>query len=481
MSLRRQAASGVAWTAISTIATTVLQFGQLAILARLLNPGDFGLMAMVMVVVGFANAFTDMGISNAIVHRQDISRLQLSSLYWLNVFAGLVVAVFVIALSPMVAGFYQESRLIGLMGWAALIFVIIPIGQQFQMLLQKELHFQRLAQIEIISAIAGFGVSIIAAWYTQDVLALIWGQLATAAVRSVLLAAIGWKTWQPSLQFRWKEVQGFLSFGLYQMGERSINYFSWNMDKLLIGRILGSAPLGFYNVAYQLMVRPFMVINPIITKVAFPVFSSVQHDNERLRRGILKMTQVIAFTNLPIYAGLFAVADPLMALLLGQGWEPAIAVFRVLVWLGALYSLSNPIGSLLLAKGRADIGFWFNVAALLIYAIAILAGSQWGIVGIAVALLIANLALLLPADIWVRWYLIRLSPLDYLAAILPFALLSLAMMMGILLVDHWLPPDLKFLRLLSATMTGGVLYLGGVWMMQRAFLQELFMILKNRK
>jgi lipopolysaccharide exporter len=479
MSTKQQTASGVFWTSISTFAIAIIQFLQLALLARLLEPNDFGLMAMAMVVIGFANAFADMGISNAIIHHQTVSRNQLSSLYWLNILAGIGVCLLVISLSPAIAQFYNEPRLTRLMLWAALIFLITPLGQQFQVLFQKNLKFRILAGSDVIAVILGFIVSVLAALHGQGVLALIWGQLTTAACRSGLLMCLGWTTWRPSIHFNLRDLEGFVSFGIYQMAERSINYFAWNMDKLLIGRLLGTTSLGVYNVAYQLMIRPFMVLNPILTRVAFPVFASIQNDDRRLSRGYIKLSQIIAFANFPVYFCMFALAQPLILLLLGPQWQPAIPVFQVLVWLGALYSLGNPLGSLLLAKGRADLGFWINLSGLVVYAIAILVGSQWGIIGVTWALLLSNTLVLIPIDFWLRWFLVKMRPDDYIIRIAPFVLLSTVLMLGMIKAYPVLPGVL-WLKLIFCIIFGGVFYLGSIGLFQRQFVLELISIARSK-
>lgn len=479
MSLKKSVVSGVVWTAIATVVTTIIQFLQLAVLARVLQPNDFGLMAMVMVVIGFASAFADMGISNAIIHHQTANQTQLSSLYWLNIFAGSGVCLTVVILAPIISQLYHEPRLTHLMFWAALIFLITPLGQQFQILFQKALNFRILAGSDVIASILGFVISVFAALHGQGVFALIWGQLTTAACRSALLMSLGWSAWRPSIYLNLKDLEGFVSFGLYQMGERSINYFAWNMDKLLIGGLLGATPLGIYNVAYQLMVRPFMVLNPILTRVAFPVFASIQNDDRRLSRGYIKLSQLIAFANFPIYFCMFALAQPLILLLLGPQWQPAIAVFQILVWLGALYSLGNPIGSLLLAKGRADLGFWMNVGGLTVYAIAILVGSQWGIMGVTWGLLLSNALILIPIDFWIRWILVKMRPDDYMICIAPFVLLSTALMLGLMMVYPVLPGVL-WLKLVFSVVFGGIFYLGSTWLFQRQFVLELISVARAK-
>ena len=418
-----QAASGVKWMGLSAAVKVSLQFLQLAVLARLLTPSDFGLMAMVMVVTGFAQSFADMGISNAIIHRQDATREQLSSLYWLNIFAGILVFLLIVASMPLIVNIYNEQRLYSLLFWASLIFLIIPFGQQFQILLQKELQFNRLANVEITATAIGSAVAIVSAIKGQGVFSLVWGQLSLASAKTLLLMGSGWNKWRPDLRLRREDLKGYVRFGLFQMGERSVNYFSGQLDKLLIGALLGAQALGYYYVAYQLILRPFQLFNPILSRVAFPIFAKIQTDNKRLCEGYLELTSIIAMVLMPVYLGLIVLAEPLLTFLLGSGWDTSVSLLKVLAILGLLYSLGNPLGSLLLAKGRAEIGFYLNVLVMFLCAGAVWLGSSMGLMGIAWALVIVTAAMS-PIDIWIRWRFVGMRPLAYIGAISPFLLFT---------------------------------------------------------
>lgn len=481
MSLKTQAVSGIKWTSVSAVAVSVLQILQLTVLTRILSPHDFGLVAIVMVVIGFAQVFVDMGISNAIIYRQDTTHEQLSSLYWLNVIAGVGVFGLMVGLIPLLAGFYSEPRLRGLIFWAALSFIIMPFAQQFQILLQKELLFNRLAKVEIIGTVLGTSVAIMAAVLKQGAYSLVWGWLTNAIVRSMLLMGLGWREWRPGFHFARTDLKGYASFGLYQMGERGVNYFSWNLDKLLIGRLLGATALGYYSVAYQLMLRPMSLLNPMVTKVVFPLLSKIQHDNTRLNRGYLQMTEIISFMSMPVYLGMLATARPLMHLLLGKGWDPSVTVFQILVFLGILYSLGNPIGSLLLAKGRADIGFWMNVYSLGIIVVAIWTGSHWGINGVAWALLLSTMLALLPVDFWVRWYLTRMRPAEFVKSFAPFLGISVFMAIIVVGVASLIRIENDIVALGALALIGGGLYAVSVLLIKRPFVKEVVaMVLRGK-
>jgi len=365
---------------------TVLQFVTLAVLAHLLSPSDFGLMGMIMVVIGFAQTFADMGISNAIIHRQDATRNQLSSLYWLNIIAGIMVFFVVCASAPLIVRFYHEPRLHNLLYLTAVIFLITPFGQQFQILLQKKLRFNGLAKIEIATSIVNSVVTIGLAFSGFGVYALIWGQLASTSIRVLLLFSTGWKNWRPSFHFSKGDLKGYLSFGLYQMGEKTISYLNSNFDYLLIGSMLGAKPLGYYTLAYNLIIRPSSLINPVITKVAFPVFSRMQNETDRLKRGYLKVLQLLSTVNFPMMAGLAVVVPIAVPMIFGDQWLPSIILIQILTIVGLLRSIGNPVGSLLLSKGRADLGFKWNLALAITQIPGLYLGAKLGgTVGVAIA------------------------------------------------------------------------------------------------
>ncbi len=469
-----KAATGSKWTGASSIYMVVVQLLLLAILARILEPSDFGLMAIVMVIVGFAQAFSDVGISNAIIHRQDTTAEQLSSLYWLNIIVGCIVFYLVLSTSSLVASFYSETRLEKLMFWTAFVFLITPFGQQFQVLLQKELRFKTLATIEIIAVTFGAIVSIIAAVNSLGVFSLVLGQLASSTVKSFLFARVGWYSWRPVLRFRKDDLKGYIGFGLFQMGERSIGYLGKQLDKIVIGIMLGPQALGYYSIAHQLMLRPFQAFNPIITRIIFPVFSKFQSDNQRLRRNYLEVIRVIALVLMPVYIGLIVLAELLLTLLLGQGWDASISVFRILAILGMFYSLGDPIGSLLLAKGRADISFYMNVMVIFLYGASVWLGSSMGLNGIAWALVIVTTVVFFPMGFWIRWRLIGMRPLEYLKSFLPFLVLSCIAGVVVLFVSTFTKLSAPAVELMVLLVIGAGTYLVMLVFFQRKLLRRLF-------
>jgi len=243
-----------------------------------------------------------------------------------------------------------------------------------------------------MAAFAGLGV-----W------ALIYSFIATMLVKTLLLMRIGYVKYRPLLHFRVSDIRGYAGFGLFQLGERSVNYISERLDQILIGPLLGATALGYYNFAFNLTARPVSRINPMLTRVAFPVFSKVQDDGPRLQKGYLTLVSFLTTINAPLLVGLAASAPVAVPLIFGNKWSPAVVLIQILSFASLSRSIGNPIGSLQLAKGRADLGFWWNLLLLIASAPTVYVGAHYGPIGVAIGLLLLQIALQIPSYL----YLIR--------------------------------------------------------------------------
>lgn len=394
MSLRKKTVGGVKWTSVSAIFSAVVQLLQIAVLTRFLDKGDFGLMAMAVFVIGISGVFIDMGVSNAIIYKQRVNKYQLSTLFWLNVLLGVLIYLIVFIFSPLIASFYDSPELKGVINWTSVSFLILPWGQQFGALLKKDFRFKSLAIRDIAAKGISFIVAVVLAYLGFGVYALVYANLASAFISALLLVYIGMKDYRPKLVFSLRSIKdkGFFSFGLFQMGEKLIQYFNKNFDTLIIGKILGMEALGLYEIAKNLAFRPYLIINPIITKVAFPAFAKVQHDLSRLKRAYLKVINVLSNINAPLHIAMIMLADPLIQVVFGEEWKDAVPIFQWLT-IGALCSsIGNPVGALQLATGRADWGFYWNLGRFFIVPLTIWIGAQFSIVGVAVALAIFRIS-----------------------------------------------------------------------------------------
>lgn len=482
MSLKMKALNGMKWNGISTVFITIIQFIQMIILARFLSPVEFGLMGMIVVVTGFAQAFVDAGMSNAIIQRQKIDDKELSSLYWLNIFVGLLIFGLILLIRPMIIAFYSEPGLNTPLLWVAFNFLIIPIGQQFQAIFQKELEFNKLASIEMISTTFGVTLSIMCALNNFGVLALVFGQLATSFVKSIILVFLGIKKWRPKLVFKWAHIKGFMSFGLFQMGEKIVNYFSSNIDYLLIGRYLGAEALGVYTLAYQLVIMPLMKINPVITKVAFPVFSKIQQNVELVQKGYLQVTKLLVFLTFPLLIGLGITAKFVIPLFYGGAWGESILILQLLIPLGLLKVIGNPSGSIFLAKGRADIGFKWNtftsITNLLVFYVII----QHGLVLIT----IVHVFLVLIYFVFLQWLVnsqIKLTWKQYFGSISIPVIASINMLILLVLINNFVLEFLiekELIILILNVLLGMFIYIFSIYKLDKLYIKDFIKLVLRK-
>ncbi len=399
MSLKQKAFGAAKWTSFSAVATSLMQLLQIVVLSRFIDKADFGLMAVALFVIGLSQIFMDMGISNAIIHNQKVTNTQINTLFWLNIFAGIAIYVILYISTPFIADFYKSPELVGIIRWTSATYLIVPFGQQFETLLVKELNFKSLSIRDVIGKTSGFLASVLLAFLHYGIYALVYANLIQAIVSTLLLIVYGLRIFRPKLEFDWHSLksEGFFSFGLFQMGEKTVNYFNSQFDTLLIGKLLGMEALGIYNIAKTLAFKPYQIINPIVTKVAFPVLAKMQDDIGKLRRAYVQILRMLTYANAPIYAAMILLAKPLIILFFGEAWVESIPFLKILAITALCNSIGNPVGALLLARGRADWGFYWNLGMLLFMPLCIWLGSSWGLIGVAWGLTLFKIAVMLPA------------------------------------------------------------------------------------
>ncbi|ALB67386.1 Lipopolysaccharide biosynthesis protein WzxC [Cronobacter dublinensis 1210] len=378
MSLRDKTISGAKWSAISTVIIISLGLVQMTILARLMDGHQFGLLTISLVIIALADTLSDFGIANSIIQRKTISHLELTTLYWLNVGLGIVVCAVVFLLSDLIAAVLHNPDLAPLIKTLAFAFVVIPHGQQFRALMQKELEFNKIGSIETFSVLAGFTFTVVSAQYWPVAMTAILGYLVNTAVRTLLFGFFGRKIYRPGLHFSLASVSSNLKFGAWLTADSLVNYINTNLSTLVLARILGAAVAGGYNLAYNVAVVPPMKLNPIITRVLFPAFAKIQDDTEKLRVNFYKLLSVVGIINFPALLGLMVVSNNFVPLVFGEKWVSIVPILQLLCVVGLLRSIGNPIGSLLMAKARVDISFKFNVFKTFLFIPAIVAGGHFG-------------------------------------------------------------------------------------------------------
>jgi len=475
--LREAAFSGVRWTGLSAVVLTALQAVQFLVLVRLLSPGDFGVYAILMIPVSLALIFADGGMSIAILQRKHVSREHLSSLYWLNVVVGVLLFVLIVLLSPLVAALSHRPEILYLMPLAGLSLVILPVGIQFQVQLQRELGFSKVTSFEVSSAFVGSVVSISLAFALGGPLALVVGQVAGAAARSVLFAWHGWHTRPPMLRFRFEDVRSYLSFSLYQVGERLVEALAGRLDQLVLGIVLGINAVGYYNVSSNLILTPMTKVTAVLSRVLIPLLARLQDEPARQAKAFLSALDCFLIVASPLLFGFAAVASTLVPVALGPEWSPGIDVVRIIAVVVVVRFISNITGLLLLACGRAKWTFVWTTASLAVELPAVWFGAAvGGLSGAALGLLITELAIF-AVNIAVLRRLSLFSIGGYLD-MLARPLLLAAVMAGVVYwFDATANPEHQVPMLLASIALGAGIFGAGSVFFLRGALMDLFDVL----
>jgi len=462
---RRHIIPATRWAAVAQAAR---QFGQIVtalVLARLVSPTDFGLMTMALVVAGFVAVMRDFGVGAAVVQADELTEDLASTQFWMALLFGLVAAVILLIVAPVAAAFYGEPQVTEVLRAISVTFVIAAAAVVHQARLERHLRFRAVAGAEVAAFLIGLGVAVLVAFSGGGVWSFVAQAIVAAAVTTVLLwAASGWRPrlamTRSSARFGWR-------FGAPLTAFNAINYVARNADYAVIGRALGPTSLGYYTVAYRLMLFPLQAIVGVVNRVMFPALASLRAEPERLRATYVRSLGGAVFLAFPIAIGIGATADRLVPVLLGPGWEPAVDVVRILSIVACLQSIGATVGPIYLARGRTGLLLAWGAVVATIVIISFIVGVRGGIVGVATAYVIAQAITVYPS-LAIPFDLIGLRVRDVLPTIVrPFVVAVLAGGLAVV-VGQVSPTSWPNIVVLSGQLLAVVsAYLIGSWWLNR--------------
>jgi PST family polysaccharide transporter len=389
MSLRQKTITGLAWSSVSQGVKVLSQFIITVILARLLLPNDFGLLAMATVFMNFAMIFSEMGISSALVQKQDTHDRHYHSAFWLNLITGFCLTLIFIAVSPLIAMFYKRPELQSILMVLAINFFISSFVIVQQTILTKEMEFKKLAVRDILAVVISGVIGIFFACSGFGVWSLVYQSIAFTTINSLFLWTVS--SWRPKFVFATQDIKDIFRFSANLTVFQIANYFSRNIDQLLIGKFLGAQMLGYYSLAYKIMLYPLQNISVIVGKVMFPALSKIQGNLVKVREIYAQMIESVALVTFPLMAVIFATAPEFVRVIWGEKWIPMIPLIRILSVCGMLQSIHTTCGGLLLSQGKSGLQLRLGVWSAILNTIAISIGMRWGIYGVAACYMIIQL------------------------------------------------------------------------------------------
>lgn len=370
----------------------LLQFLGVVTLARLLTPHDYGLLAIVVVLVGVGEIFRDFGLSSAAVRAPELSRAQSSNLFWINSLIGVLLGALLFAAAGPLATAFGQEEVQGIARAMAAVFLLNGATTQLRALLVRALRFRWLAGTDVLASALALVVALLAALAGWEYWALVAQQITQALV--VLIGVALGVGRLPGLPRRGVPMRSFLRFGGNLVLSQLVTYATGNVDTAVVGFAHGASPLGLYNRAYQVVVTPLSQIQSPITQVAIPILSKIQDDRKRFAAYLVRGQFALGY---PISIGLGIVvvaAEPITALMLGERWDAAVPMLRFFALAGIARNLAYVGYWVYVVRGLSDSLFRYSLVTGAIKVICVLVGAQWGVIGVAAGFALAP---------WLAW------------------------------------------------------------------------------
>lgn len=393
--LKRLSLRGGTFTLASQGVITVVQLTSTVVLARLLLPEDYGMVAMVTALTSFAGLFRDMGLSPAAVQSKTLSQDQQSNLFWLNVALGSLLCVLVSSASPLVAWFYDKPELLPVTIALSLPFLIHSLSTQHGVSLAREMKFGRKAIVTISASLVAFATATMLALAGYGYWALVWSQVVGALTSTLLLMALS--SFHPGFYRKGSGIGRMVHFGAHVTGFELVNYFHRNLDSILIGYFRGDQELGLYNRAYGLLMLPLRAIRGPINQVAMPALSKLQDEGDTYRGYYRRMVMIVAFLTMPLSALLALEAELVIRVALGENWAGVTPLFQVLAICALIQPVAGLRGVVMLSLGHSSRYFYWGLINAAVTSISFLIGIYWGALGVAAMYAVSQYLLLYPS------------------------------------------------------------------------------------
>jgi len=457
--LKRQSVRGGFVTVASQSFNFILRTVSTVVLARLLTPDDFGLVAMVTAITGMAVIFQDMGLSLAAIQSKELTQSQSSSLFWINVAMGAIICALIVLIAPLIGYFYNDERVTAITMAMASTFVIEGLAVQHCALLKRQLRFSALAAVQACAVFLGVVLAISLAQSGLGYWAIVW---MTIAISFINMAGI-WIVcrWRPGAPGRLNDIKKMLVFGTNVTGFNVVNYFARNLDNMIIGKFCGGASLGVYSKAYQVVLLPISNLRMPLMTIAIPAMSKLQDDAVLYRAYCKKLLLALAFAGMPAVAFLYVCAEDVIHLMFGPKWLAMVPVFQILAIAAFLEPVTGMRGSVLVSLGKTRRYFWWGIGNAISVAISFIIGVRWGMIGVAVSYTVTRYILLWPGT----YFCFKDTPVrvrDFFEAIWQAALASLIMAFALFFLERSfdLPPYQKILICVPM----GLLIYTAVWL-----------------
>lgn len=408
--------SGAKWTTLSTLVINVVGILRLSILTRLLEKSDFGLMAILSMIIEIVVTFSNLGFATAIMHKLDLTRKEFCSLYWIQFIVLGICYLLIISVAYPVSAFYGEPQLLYMLPLAGLGIIFNSIGNFYSTIFQKNMDFKFLSIRNVVASVLSLTIAVILALNGFGVYSLVFSELLNALIFNIWNFSYGQRYIKIQFFISFKLVKPLVKIGLYQTGTQFLDLLSSRVDIFIISKFLGTEILGMYNIAKSLVLKVVTIINGITNTVALPFFSKIQDDENLLRHNYLKVMNLLSHIDFPICILIGSMSFFIVPVLYGSSYEEIIPVVALLSVWSMLCCVGNPVGNIIQATGQTKQSFKYTVYRMFIVFPCVIISSQYGIIWVAVSQIISSLLVTILLWYLELWQTIRLKLLDFIGS-----------------------------------------------------------------
>ncbi len=476
MSLKRTAIISAFWAVGESWALRAISAVVFLILARLVDPAAFGLVALAQVYVMTVQTLSDQGLATALQQREAIEPAHKDSAFWANLAVGALLALGTLAVAEPLARLYGEPRLAPVLRWFGLTPFLAGFSIVQQALMRRAMRWRELAMRQVIGSFAGGAIGLAMAFDGMGVWALVGQALSTQAMANVVLWSIA--DWRPRFAFSWRHFRDLFGFGLNVLATNIVRVIGFQADRLIMGYFLGAADLGYYSVAQRLVLIVTDFVAGSTERIVVPLFARIQDDSARVNRGLMTAQENLSLIVIPAFVGVAAVAPALIRLGVGPQWDPSVLPTRILAFYALCYCLAFFFGHVLTALGRPTLRLIVVICQAFCLAALVLVGVRFGVAGVAGAVAL-NQLLFYMVELAVLRSVARFPLGAYLARAWPPALAAALMAGAVLLLEQAMAGERALLRLPAAVGLGILVYGGALLVVSRPRLQGLIELLKR--
>lgn len=387
--LKQKTISAMLWSTLGKFGTLSIQFIANMVLARLLMPEDYGCIGMLLIFMVISEVLITGGFGQALIQKKNPTHLDYTTVFYWNLVASVIIYFLLYVVSPFISEFYNMSQLCDILRVYSLTLIISSFSIVQNNLLQKQLKFKSLTIRNVISTSCGTIIAIIMAFNGFGV----WSLVASAIINSITSVCLLWKmsSWRPTWDFSWKSFKELFSFGSLMAFSSLVDEFYKEMQGLIIGKFYSASSLGYYTQAKKLENIPVSSLSQIVSQVTFPVFSKLQDDKALLKRAVKKCIVSLTYLNFPMCVLLIVIASPLIKLLYGSQWLPAIPYFQLLCVSGLMYTIMTMNNTIIKSLGKSNIFLYVRLIQRFIGLIIIAIGASYSIIGLLIGVIISNI------------------------------------------------------------------------------------------